>query len=295
MKKITINRFDLTAMQDTFLASGLACGFPDGPWPEPELVSYVRNQNPWRGITYFTDKLLHLAPQIDSDIKVAVLCEPEPFMPSIYKTIKIYERFYDLIFTYNDELLKRDPTKYIFSPAMNVAIEQENFKMHDKIKLLSMIYSNKKFLKGHKLRFAIAEQIIPKIGFCDKIDLFGTGTKTPLTNKSSGCVDYMFQIAVENEQSKNYFTEKLLDCFATGCIPIYWGCSNLEDFFDTRGILTFNTSKELVDTLNSLDEQKYHSMLEYAKNNFELAKDYCNPDDKIFSKIKEKIGHKIHV
>tara|TARA_Y100000593_G_scaffold94499_1_gene193850 strand:+ start:3551 stop:4432 length:882 start_codon:yes stop_codon:yes gene_type:complete len=291
MKKITINRFDLTALSDTFMASGLACGVqdPEEPYPEPEHVEYVRNKEDWKGITYFTDKLLHLAPRVKSDIKIAILCEPEHFMPQIYQLIKHYEKHYDLIFTYNDTLLQRDPNKYVFAPADMPIIEEKNCKIHKKSKLISMVYSDKDSLPGHKLRHAIADKIIPKMGFLDKVDFFGRGTNNPIRNKSAGCIDYMFQIAIENTKSKNYYADKILDCFITGCIPIYWGCPNIGDYFDERGILTFNTASEFIEILKSLNREKYESMLEYAKINFELAKKHSNPDDNIYLEIKKRL------
>lgn len=292
VEKTTINRIDQTALQYSFLASALACGNPKGPWPKPKLVDYVRNENIFSGITYFTDKMLHLAPNITSDVKVAFLCEPKSFMPQIYEIIKLYEDHYDLIFTYDEDLLKRGE-KYIFFPADVSVLDAKYYKIHSKSKLVSMIYSDKKQLPGHKLRFTIAEQLIPKIKFEDKIDLFGSGTGVFLENKADACIDYMFQLAIENSRVKNYYADKILDCFVTGCIPIYWGCPNIGDFFDERGILQFETASELKKILESLDEKKYNSMLKYAKINFEKALEYQSIDDWIYKKIKEKLGDKI--
>ena len=39
-----------------------------------------------------------------------------------------------------------------------------------------------------------------------------------------------------------------------------------------RGILTFNTQEELNNILDNLNEEKYNSMLKYAKANYEKAK-----------------------
>lgn len=290
VEKIIINRFDLTAMEETFAKSGLKHGCPDGPFPEPQFVKYVRNESIWDGITYFTDKQLHLAPSIQSTHKVAILLEPKILMPHIYKNIKIYEQFYDLILTHDDELLKRDPKKYVFSCADMPSIELKSCKLHKKNKLISMIYSDKKYLPGHKLRYIVADKLIPKINFSNKIDMFGTATKTPLHNKADGCNDYMFQIAIENSKSKNYWADKILDCFITGCVPIYWGAPNIGDWFDTRGILSFDNPNELVKVLNSISVKKYNSMLEYVKINYEIAKKYQTPDDNMYKLIKEKIN-----
>jgi hypothetical protein len=292
MNKVVINRLDQTAIHETFMASALAAGNPKGPYPKPKLVEYVRDKQEWNGITYFTDKMLHLAPNVVSDIKVAFLLEPKSFMPQIYETIKLYEDHYDLIFTYDEELLNRGP-KYTFMPADVSTIEEKYYKIHKKSKLASMIYSNKRQLPGHKLRFAIAEKVIPMTGMQSKIDLLGSGTGTFLENKADGCLDYMFQIAIENSKVKNYYADKILDCFVTGCIPIYWGCPNIGDYFDERGIIQFNNAKQLIKILTEIDEKKYKSMLKYAKINFEKALRHQNVDDEFYLKIKEKLGEKV--
>ena len=289
-EKVIINRFDHTAIYETFAKSGLMHGNPNGPFPEPKYVKYVRDQQNWDGITYFTDKQLHQAANITSKYKVAFLFEPREFMPSIYKTIKVYESLYDCILTYDEELLQRDPQKYFFSCADMPSIDLENCKMHEKNKLVSMIYSNKKMLSGHKIRHSIADTIIPRINFAEKIDLFGYGAGVPLINKADGCCDYMFQIAIENCKRKNYWADKILDCFITGCIPIYWGAPNIGDWFDERGILFFDTPNELIRILKSLSKEKYDSMFEYAQENYKLAKKYQNPDDNAYIKVKEILG-----
>ena len=44
----------------------------------------------------------------------------------------------------------------------------------------------------------------------DKIDLYGTGTDNPIKNKSEGCIDYMFQIAIENTEIEDLRKKLLL-------------------------------------------------------------------------------------
>jgi hypothetical protein len=287
---ITINRIDITALEDNLTKAAQKCPAPDGPFREPKYVNYVIGKREWGGITYITDKLLHLAPEIKSRIKIAILMEPPELLPQIYEIIKQYENYYDLIFTYAHELLQRNPNKYKFFPADIAAIEDPSCIIHKKTKLVSMIYSDKNILQGHKLRHIIAKQFIPRIGY-DKIDFFGTGTQNPIQYKSTGCNDYMFQIAVENTQRKDYFADKILDCFITGTIPIYWGCPNIDEYFDKRGILTFSNFKELNGIMNNLDEKRYKSMLEYVKNNYEITKSkYMNFDDYFYEKIVQYLG-----
>ena len=104
--------------------------------------------------------------------------------------------------------------------------------------------------------------------------------------------NYAFCLAIENNVSRDdyYFTEKLLECIITGTIPIYYGCPNISEFFDTRGIITFETQEELDSILNSLNEDKYKSMLKYAKANFDKAiQSYVLDNDSLYNLHLKKI------
>ena len=47
----------------------------------------------------------------------------------------------------------------------------------------------------------------------------------------------MFSVCIENDDSDTYFTEKILDAFATGTIPIYKGTRKITNHFNEDGII----------------------------------------------------------
>ena len=81
----------------------------------------------------------------------------------------------------------------------------------------------------------------------------------------------MFHIAVENSRNLNYYTDKIVDCFATKTIPVYWGAPNIEEYFNKEGIITFENEEDLVEILNSLTEEDYNNRLEAVEENYILA------------------------
>jgi hypothetical protein len=87
----------------------------------------------------------------------------------------------------------------------------------------------------------------------------------------------MFHVAVENIKSNNWYTEKIGDAFASKTLPIYWGCPNIGEYFDKRGIITFETKEELLDIINNLTPDDYYSRLEYINTNYELVKNSFFP------------------
>ena len=67
--------------------------------------------------------------------------------------------------------------------------------------------------------------------------------------------DYKFCLCYENESSDGYITEKLLHAKAAGCIPIYWGASDVSKDFDERGFINVTGSPEtLVARVKEIDE-----------------------------------------
>lgn len=282
-----VNMFDNTFLADSFLEASLRCGnreMKTGESPrKPELVKYVMQQNPWSGITYFTDKTFHLAPGVESDIKIAWIIEPRALLPHIYDAIVKLENHFDLIFTYDEKLLTRNPSKYKFHFADTVNVDQQSIKIHEKTKLVSMAVSEKTWLFGHRLRHIIMKTLIPNIKY-DKVDFYGAAANNFVQMKSDTLNDYMFQITIENAKSRHYFADKIYDCLATGVVPIYWGAPNIGDYFDTKGIITFDTPDDLTKILNNITPEKYYSMSDAIKTNFDIVTNrYMDPDDLVFT------------
>ena len=67
--------------------------------------------------------------------------------------------------------------------------------------------------------------------------------------------EYKFCLCYENESSDGYVTEKLLHAKAAGCIPIYWGASDVSKDFDERGFINITGCPEsLVARVKEVDE-----------------------------------------
>lgn len=101
-----------------------------------------------------------------------------------------------------------------------------------------------------------------------------------------------FSIIVENCIQPNYFSEKLIDCLITKTIPIYFGCPNIGEYFDTGGLFTFNSIEELVDIVNNIDETTYEKLKSKIEDNFEKAKEYAQSFSK---RVEQTIKQKINV
>lgn len=148
----------------------------------------------------------------------------------------------------------------------NHRVEYHNiFDTNKKFKL-SFVMSQKNFLPGHSLRHQLKSTILKNRGY----ELMFPGS-IPMEEKYKLFEDSMFHIAIENTQNVNYVSEKIVDCFMSYTIPIYWGCPNIGDYFNMDGILTFQTPEEFENILDNLNEQFYKDRLDAVMENYQIA------------------------
>ena len=243
-------------------------------------VKFTRGKTDTHWPSIFTDEHLYSNVKVGGK-RIGWLMETREVYPQRYLDFEKYKDNFDFVMTHDPELLEKYPDKTVFVPFGGCWIKDNNFRVSEKSKDISMIYSNKTFLEGHKLRHEVANKI-------SGIDLFGRGTSNPVEIKEDATIDYRFSIVIENSKCKNYFTEKLVDCLAVGTVPIYWGCPNIGDFFNKEGILSFNSFDELKGIIDMGNfDTKYHSMMDAILENVELAKKYNVTEDWMYKNISE--------
>jgi hypothetical protein len=211
----------------------------------------------------------------------------------VYDAVKENSHLFDLILTFDSELLKLPNSKFRnggYEVVLNKNVHLQQYPMlqddslqqiYDKCKMISFITSNKTMTEWHRFRLSCVQKLIQSNV---AVDLFGKGIKD-IKGKIEGLRDYKFSVTIENGLHDNYFTEKILDCFLTGTIPVYKGCKNINEFFDINGIITFDTEDDLVEILNNLTDADYESRKDAIQINFELAKKYAYDNDLLYEKF----------
>lgn len=214
--------------------------------------------------------------------KYAWLVESQAVTPNSYKFIEDNHFLFDKIFTHSEKILSSVPNSYIL-PIGGCHLDEDEIRLNnEKTKLVSMMFSNKNFAPGHNLRHTIANKLK------NFIDVMGSGVNGLHVKKVESCRDYKFSVVVENFKDGYYFTEKIIDCFLTGTIPIYYGTNKISEFFNRDGILTFDTLEDLeklienVNFLNSFYRERNKEIVQ----NFEKALEFKIGDDFLYSKYK---------
>ena len=222
---------------------------------------------------YVNQRSLDIFQDASDTPKYIWLLESKQIIQGVYDWILAN---YDFVASRVDGILSPDKElceKYSkFQYALtNAAPWIEERQIYEKTKLVSMISSNKSMVPGHRKRLEFVNK------FKDQVDLYGRGFRD-LPRKEEGIKDYMFSIAVENAVYDTYFTEKLTDCFATGTIPVFYGCRGVTEYFNEDGIIFLDDDFDV----STLTEELYYSKMDAIKDTLERANNLPVTEDDLY-------------
>jgi|10_taG_2_1085330.scaffolds.fasta_scaffold00987_12 hypothetical protein len=274
-----------------------SCNLWFNGWQPCNDVEYIRPPLlEFDGPTVFTDELiLHpVVDQVSSKYKFGLFIEPKSIKPDAYMALaenpNLVNKF-DAIFTHDERLLSISSKFRLFPFLAGAYILKEDIKIYNKSKSLSIVASEKVWAEGHRLRHEVIKQ------YGNKMDCYGPFYKNlyeDYKNESTETLkgaylkvtgnlfrafkDYRYAMVIHSIRCKNYFDEKLLNCFFTGTVPIVWSPTNVGEFFDIDGCLEFSNLDDLEEVLDNLSVEDYDSRREAIKNNFEIAHKYISFD-----------------
>lgn len=238
----------------------------------PRSIEWIKG-NHTAPISIHIDHAIFNIPTDKSKKNYAWLAEARTINLGVYdwcrNNVEYLENNFEMIFTHDKSLL---PLSNKFKLVIcNVIPWVKDCKIHEKTKLVSMIASSKVMCQEHVYR----QQLIQK--FYGKLDHFGRGFRV-IEKKEEGLNDYCFSLTVENGNYPNMFTEKITDCFATGTIPVYWGCPTIGEFFNTDGIISLDDNFKIED----LSFDLYRSKLKAVEENYKITMELPTAEDYIY-------------
>jgi len=196
---------------------------------------------------------------------------------------------YDLIFTHDRQHLNRSKNIVYCPPASNLTWIKEP-EIKNKSKLCSFICSGKTMCLGHKIRNETAIKLAEN---GHPVDLYGKFAHNPIENKEEALNDYMFSITFENDRYDDYYTEKLMDCFATGTIPIYYGVPRVGEIFDIDGIIVVDENTDYEEIFDMITPELYESRMGAVEKNYNKCINGILADDIIYNEVKKWREHDI--
>lgn len=186
----------------------------------------------------------------------------EPPMSRVYP--KGFINQFDILITQHPHL--SHPNNIQYHPCMNwhLGLDYGNnvksiftfdelayMKPIEKTKNISMITSSQRMMPGHNRRMNFLEELKKEFG--ESIDLYGRGIK-PINTKMEALKDYRFAICIENSNIPHYWTEKFADPILAYTVPIYWGCTNIADYFSPNSYIAIDLDnrKEAMDVIREI-------------------------------------------
>lgn len=226
---------------------------------------------------YFDRDLIRKLPK---EKLILFVWEPETSLPS-----SLYDN-YSKVYTWDDTLI--DNQKFFrFNYPYLMAMQENNIPFEEK-KLCVMV-------TGHWTTERLTLLKFFEWNHPNDLDCYGWNKpgETPLWK---GCIPglhsgpekisilqkYRFCICFENITGiiKGYITEKIFGCFAAGCIPVYWGAENIEDYIPKSCFIDYRDFES--------DEKLYRFLVnmssEQHQNYIRAIQDYLHSEQaEIFS------------
>jgi hypothetical protein len=105
-----------------------------------------------------------------------------------------------------------------------------------------------------------------------------------LIKKYSNC---KFVIAMENSIGDGYVTEKIVNAFYSGAIPIYWGSSNINELFNKNAFINVNDFKDLDECINYIINLSDDDIKKMLNENIYMNNDLINIFNDEYNKIND--------
>lgn len=253
---------------------------------EESFVKSIFNLHLEKDISLFMDTKPSEDELKINPINIIVVNEPDEYF-GLHQWVIENKHSFNVILTWSSKIINQCKNAHYISFGDSWFKPDQYEKEYDKTFSVSHLCGKLLLTYGHQLRHEILarqnEILIPKefyytIG--DRYNIENARLGKEKVYSASG-----FGICIENVNRKGWFTEKIIDCFLLRTIPIYWGCSDIHDFFNINGIIKFENIDDCIEKINNLTPQYYADRLEIVEQNYNLAKTYLNFVQRIYDKL----------
>tara|TARA_R110002110_G_scaffold401290_1_gene618084 strand:+ start:2828 stop:3625 length:798 start_codon:yes stop_codon:yes gene_type:complete len=252
---------------------GFGHAFSTTNWKKPK-TEFEWSVDTVQDCTFYIDASIKDGLNVECKRKFGWLVESRDIIPEAMEFVKnnhkLISEKYEILFTHVKEIYDLEENFHYIPPH---GFWVESPKIYDKTKLVSMVSSSKGMTAGHRHRLGWVNRLR------DKLDLYGRGFN-PFDKKEDVLADYMFSVTIENDSYPTYWSEKILDCFACGTIPIYYGSPDIGDHFNMDGIIMLDESFDV----SSLTPELYDNKIHAIKDNFERCMKLEVIEDIIYEK-----------
>jgi alpha(1,3/1,4) fucosyltransferase len=195
-----------------------------------------------------------------------LIFEPPLIAPYFFHPSLKY--YFGNIFTSIDEQVDNKNYFKIQTQARRL-IPLENIPDFSQKKFCTIINCNKNYLGEGEL-YTERQRAVSFFSETDDFDLYGHGWngysrwKGLIGNNGKYNVlkNYKFTVCFENSAPNGYITERLVDAFVSGCVPVYLGPLNISNYIPKECFINFrdfSSYPDLYDYMNSMDLAVYEN------------------------------------
>lgn len=200
--------------------------------------------------------------------------EPPIICPHLYE--HCLTNYFGKIYQMLDDVVDNKNYYKFYYPQIRLCMVEKKPDFNQKI-LCTLMNSNKN--SSHPKSLYNERKKV--IHFFEKLnpgefDLYGPGWegyrdwKGVEINKWETLKNYKFIFCYENMKDQyGYITEKIFEAFVSGCVPIYWGASNITDYIPQECFINrnaFSSEEELYYHLKNMDKDTHEGYLETIKS-----------------------------
>ena len=223
----------------------------------------------------------------DGKFQIYLQNEPDAICPKEEYLIANAKK-YDVILTFNKRVIEQCQNAKVFTFYTQTWIRKEDYEtipLEEKQFMISSLVGFKQMTNAHTLRLQLyfaqesfgsipiqffrssVPPLLPLIKDNPILESRETYAKIALFKR------FQFHLAIENSRQENYFTEKLIDCLVTRTIPIYYGCPNIQEYFNINGwvLLETGSPEEFITKCKELDSGYYERYKETVEENYQKA------------------------
>lgn len=247
---------------------------------------------------YTHEDVLSLKP-FASKRRFAWFIESEEIVPNSFEVFdksKGLEKEFTAVFTHSARQLNALPNaKFVPGGGVWYGTKYgggvwDEFAYEKKTKNVSIVSSDKTMCKLHEYRLELAKHLKGTA----LADTFGSFDGGGVVKIADTLTDYRYSIAVENNVSDYYFTEKLMNCFAAMTVPIYIGAEKIGEFFNSDGIIQIAPEDfdKIDKILSKCCEEDYRERIDAIKDNYNRVQAYLTVEDWMFEHYGDLIQGK---
>ena len=200
----------------------------------------------------------HLDPKYNNSIKIAILTENK--IPDLNKADYCIGHAH---INYLDRYFKYSVLLWTNYKDIN-KMRKQLLNNRIRAKFCAAVISN--YYSGDQFRL----DFINELNKYKKIDMGGryqNNIGQIIKNKTEFLSSYKFSIAMENSNGDGYISEKIIDSFISGTIPIYYGDYMLDEYINPKTYILIKSEKDIKNKINYIkaidnDDNLYRKILE---------------------------------